>query len=109
MEVQIGEPSQEDVEGIRIGGILTQPLSLSYHLFSNMHESRINTGDFYDLACFHCLSYFSCLGPISSLNRHQRHQTALSIFQTQFAVSTSTSDESSKVRPTFRVILQHRL
>jgi hypothetical protein len=29
------------------GGILTQPLLLSYHLFSNMHENRMDTGDFY--------------------------------------------------------------
>ena len=34
------------------GGILTQPLLLSYHLFSNMHENRMNTGDFYHLAFF---------------------------------------------------------
>ncbi len=34
-----------------IGGILTQPLLLSYHLFSNMHEDRMNTRDFHDLNC----------------------------------------------------------
>jgi len=34
------------------GGILTQPLFISYHLFSNMHENRMDIGDFYDLACF---------------------------------------------------------
>src|SRR6267142_4423932 len=56
------------------GGILTQSLRESYHLFSNMHESRINIGYFNDLAFFNCLSYFSRLGPISRLNRHQRHQ-----------------------------------
>jgi len=32
------------------GGILTQPVSASYHVFSNMHERRMNIGDFYDLA-----------------------------------------------------------
>jgi hypothetical protein len=35
-----------------IGGILTQPLWASCHLFSNMHDNRMNIGDFYDLACF---------------------------------------------------------
>jgi hypothetical protein len=34
------------------GGILTQPLFLSYHLFSNMHDTRMNIGDFYGLAFF---------------------------------------------------------
>jgi len=34
------------------GGILTQPFLLSFHLFSSMHENRMNIGDFYDLACF---------------------------------------------------------
>jgi len=39
--------------GLReIGGILTQPLSPSYHVFSNMHEHRMGIGDFYDLAFF---------------------------------------------------------
>jgi len=33
-----------------MGGILTQTLSASYHVFSNMHENRINIGDFYDFA-----------------------------------------------------------
>jgi hypothetical protein len=33
------------------GGILTQPLSLSYHHFSHMYENRIKIGDFY-----HCAS-----------------------------------------------------
>jgi hypothetical protein len=56
------------------GGILTQSLSLSYHLFSNLHETSMNIGDFYGLACFNCLSYFTRLGQISGLNRHQRHQ-----------------------------------
>jgi len=32
------------------GGILTRGYRLSYHLFSNMHKRRINTGDFYGLA-----------------------------------------------------------
>jgi hypothetical protein len=39
------------------GGILTQLLLLSYHLLSNMHEHRMDTGDFYDFAScnsFHC-------------------------------------------------------
>ncbi len=62
--------------GLReIGGILTQPLFLSYHVFSNLREKPMNTGYFSVLACFNCLSYFICLGSISSLNRHQRHQT----------------------------------
>jgi hypothetical protein len=30
-----------------IGGILTRPLLLSYHLFSNMREPRVTIGDFY--------------------------------------------------------------
>jgi len=34
------------------GGILTQPLLLSYHLFSKLHENRMNIGDFYYLAFF---------------------------------------------------------
>ena len=32
------------------GGILTQLLLPSYHVFSNLHENRINTGDFHGLA-----------------------------------------------------------
>jgi hypothetical protein len=24
----------------------------AYHVFSNVHENRMNIGDFYDLACF---------------------------------------------------------
>jgi hypothetical protein len=50
------------------------PLSLSYHLFSNMHENRIQIRDFRHLACFNCLSCFVRLGLISALDRHQRHQ-----------------------------------
>ncbi len=57
------------------GGILTYPLSASYYVFSNMHETRMNIGDFYGLAYFNYLSHFIRLGQISSLNRHQRHQT----------------------------------
>ncbi len=57
-----------------IGGILTLAYWLSYHVFSNMRENRMNIGDFHDLACFNCLSYFSHLGPISRVSRHQRHQ-----------------------------------
>ncbi len=73
--------------GLReIGGILTQSLLPSYHLFSNLHENRMSIGDFYDLACFNCLSYFICLGPISGLNRHQRHQDALFALLARFAV-----------------------
>ncbi len=30
------------------GGILTQPLLLSYHLFSSLHQNRMNIGDFCD-------------------------------------------------------------
>jgi len=33
-------------------GILTQSLSASYHLFSNLQENRMNIGDFYGLVCF---------------------------------------------------------
>ncbi len=37
-----------------IGGILTLAYSLSYHVFSNLHENRMNIGDFYGLAyCNH--------------------------------------------------------
>ena len=32
------------------GGILTQSLWPSYHLFTNMHETRMNIGHFYRLA-----------------------------------------------------------
>ena len=34
------------------GGILTQPHLPSYHVFSNMHEHRMDIADFYGLACF---------------------------------------------------------
>ena len=47
------------------GGILTQPFFSPYPVFSNMHESRISIGDFYDFALFNCLSCFNRLGPIS--------------------------------------------
>ena len=39
------------------GGILTQPLLVSYHVFNNMHENRMNIGDFHGLACFNS---FNC-------------------------------------------------
>jgi hypothetical protein len=39
------------------GGILTPAYSLSYHVFSNLHENRINTGDFYSIAPFNS---FNC-------------------------------------------------
>src|SRR5229473_6534444 len=39
-----------------------------------MHGNRMSIGDFYDLSLFNCFSYFNRLGPISGLNRHQRHQ-----------------------------------
>ncbi len=48
---------------------------VSYHVFSNMHETSMNIGCFYDLVFFNCFSYFNWLGQISGLNRHQRHQT----------------------------------
>ena len=57
------------------GGILTQPLLLSYHVFSNFHENRINTSDFYDLAFFNSFNPFALIAPISGQNRHQRYQT----------------------------------
>jgi hypothetical protein len=34
------------------GVILTQPLSPSCHVFSNMHDNRMNIGDFYDPSSF---------------------------------------------------------
>jgi len=37
--------------------ILTQPLLPSYHLFSNMHDNRMNIGDFQGLACFNSFNY----------------------------------------------------
>src|SRR5260221_7251670 len=60
--------------GGREGGILTPAYSLSYHLFSNMHENRINIGDIYDLAYFNCFHCLIRLGSNSDQNRHQRHQ-----------------------------------
>jgi hypothetical protein len=56
-------------------GYSPRPLFLSYHLFSNMRDNRMNTGYFNDPAFFNYLSYFSCLRLISGQNRHQRHQT----------------------------------
>jgi len=38
--------------GLREIGILAQSLLPSYHLFSNLRENRMNTGDFYDLSFF---------------------------------------------------------
>src|ERR1700688_4150259 len=57
------------------GGILTQSLSASYHVFSNMHENRMDTGDLYDFAFFNCFNPSAYIAPISAPNRHQRHQT----------------------------------
>jgi hypothetical protein len=59
------------------GGILTQSLLPSYHLFSDLHENPMDIGYFHDLVYFNCPSCFSRLGPISARNRHQRHQTIL--------------------------------
>jgi len=56
------------------GGILAQSLSTSCHLFSNMHEKRLNTADFSDFYYFNSTKIFSCLVLIFALNRHQRHQ-----------------------------------
>ncbi len=56
------------------GGILTLAYSLSYHLFSNMHEIRVNIGDFYDFAFFNSFNCSAYIAPISAQNRHQRHQ-----------------------------------
>lgn len=50
------------------------PLSLSYHLFSDIHENRMEIRDFCHLTRFNCLSCFVRLGLISALDRHQRHQ-----------------------------------
>src|SRR5229473_3747459 len=59
------------------GGILTQPLSPSCHVFSNLHDNRINTGAFYDLAYFNCFYCLIRLGPNSDRNRHQATQWML--------------------------------
>ena len=56
------------------GGILIQLLRASCHLFSNMHEKRMNTGDFSDFYYFNSIKIVSCLVLILALNRHQRHQ-----------------------------------
>ena len=56
------------------GGILAQSLRPSCHLFSNMHEKRLNTADFSDFYYFNSTKIFSCLVLIFALNRHQRHQ-----------------------------------
>jgi hypothetical protein len=56
------------------GGILTQSLRASCHLFSNMHEKRMNTGDFSDFYYFNSTKIFSYLVLIFALNRHHRHQ-----------------------------------
>jgi len=34
------------------GGILTQSLLPSYHVFSNLRDTRMNIGDFYGLSNF---------------------------------------------------------
>jgi hypothetical protein len=57
-----------------------------------MHENRMNTGDFNHLAFFNFLSYFSRLGSILGLNRHQRHQNDPFELQASFAVH---SDEAA--------------
>jgi hypothetical protein len=49
------------------GGILTQSVFLSYHLFSNLHDNRINTGDFCGLDSFNSFNYKLSLGAIISL------------------------------------------
>jgi hypothetical protein len=56
------------------GGILTQSLIASYHLFSNMHEKRMNTDDFPYFYYFNSTKIFIWLVLIFALNRHQRHQ-----------------------------------
>ena len=56
------------------GGILTLAAFVILHLFSDMHENRMEIRDFCHLACFNCLSCFVRLGLISALDRHQRHQ-----------------------------------
>jgi len=41
------------------GGILTPAYSLSYHVFTNLRETRMGIGDFYDLFyynAFHCFA-----------------------------------------------------
>jgi len=60
--LNVREPSEILSAGCRTldgreGGILTQPLLASYHVFSNLHENRMNTGDFYGLLCCNC---FNC-------------------------------------------------
>lgn len=41
------------------GGILTPARKASYHVFSNLHETRMNTGDFYDLSLFNSFNRFA--------------------------------------------------
>ncbi len=41
------------------GGILTQSLLLSYHVFSKLHEIRINIGYFYDFVCYNFFNPFA--------------------------------------------------
>ena len=41
------------------GGILTLAYSLSYHVFSNLHETRMNIGDFYAPSLFNSFNSFA--------------------------------------------------
>lgn len=43
------------------GGILTPAFSLSPRVFKDIEENRMDTDDFYDLACFNPFSHFNCL------------------------------------------------
>src|ERR1700692_3562026 len=40
-----------------------------------MHENRMDTGDLYDFAFFNCFNPSAYIAPVSTPNRHQRHQT----------------------------------
>jgi hypothetical protein len=70
------EQSAKRRESWRRGWVLTPAFSLSPHVFKDIEETRMDTDDFYDLACFNLFHHFNRLGSISGSNRHQRHQAA---------------------------------
>jgi hypothetical protein len=74
------------------GVILTQPLFVSYHVFSNLTEKSMNAADFSAFASFNWLSYFNRLVLISGKNRHQRHQA---VSELNLQQSTANGIESS--------------
>src|SRR5260370_39921370 len=89
------------------GGIVTLASPLSYHFFSNMHENRMNTADFYDFARFNCLSYFHLFG--SNFGHKQTPKTPRDFFapyaSTECSLTTSCRSLSSR-NPTNRVCLR---